>query len=159
MKNLKPYQLRELRERFEEKIFHSPDGCWLWTAAQTKSGYGHMNTGGEMTRAHRVSYVLYKGSIPDGLFVCHSCDVRLCVNPSHLFLATGKENSEDMVRKGRSTRGEKNSSAKLTEDDVRYLRSIPKRDKVRKLLFAKQHSIAYSSLAQIINRRKWKHVA
>lgn len=159
VKELKPYEIRELKERFEEKIFHSPDGCWIWTGAVTKRGYGHIRTNSTMTRAHRVSYFLYKGEDPGDLFVCHTCDVPLCVNPQHLFADTGKGNSEDMVRKGRSCRGEKNPSAKLTEDDVRHLRSIPKRDKVKRLLFAKQHGISPKSLSQIINRRKWKHVA
>lgn len=88
---------RPLKERFEEKYFVNQDGCWEWTASVDGKGYGQINLGREggkarLARAHRVSYELNVGEIPDGMFLDHICGVPKCVNPDHLRLATNQEN-------------------------------------------------------------------
>lgn len=84
------------------------DGCWLWTGGKSKVGYGMIREGRRGTPlilAHRFSYELLVGPIPDGLLACHKCDVRNCVNPQHIFIGTHADNTADMMRKGRNRHG------------------------------------------------------
>lgn len=92
---------RPAAERFWVKVQKSAD-CWLWTASLDRTGYGVFAlSAGHFARAHRYAYELLVGPIPDGLFLCHRCDVRTCVNPAHMFIGTAKDNTDDMHRKGR----------------------------------------------------------
>ena len=96
-----------LRERFMKKWTLEPDsGCWLWTGSRRRHGYGRMySLDRKGLSAHRVSWELFRGPIPDGLDVLHKCDNPPCVNPDHLFVGTMQDNMDDMVRKGRQARG------------------------------------------------------
>ena len=120
-----------LNERFARKYIPEPNsGCWLWTGSSNHRGYGTINAGGPTPGsrlAHRVSWTLANGEIPDGLWVLHRCDVPSCVNPDHLFLGTHDANMEDMVAKGRSVHrhGERNPRAKLSDGDVEFIRQSP----------------------------------
>lgn len=102
----------------------SVDGCWLWSLGTDRDGYGKAAMRGSSVRAHRLSYATFNGEITDGLDVCHTCDVRNCVNPKHLWLGTHADNNADMVAKQRQVRGSRAGRAKLTPKKVLRLRRL-----------------------------------
>lgn len=89
--------------RFWLRVEDNPGGCWNWTSTMKPNGYGHYSTHPDQWLAHRFAYTATYGPIPDGLFVCHTCDNRRCVRPAHLFLGTHDDNMRDMVAKKRQT--------------------------------------------------------
>jgi hypothetical protein len=90
---------RDPVEKFWEKVLRG-DGCWEWRAGRDQKGYGVTNVDGKGRKAHRVSWELTNGPIPDGMQVCHHCDNPPCVRPDHLFLGTNQDNVDDAYRKG-----------------------------------------------------------
>ena len=143
-----------VEERFWAKVNkNGADGCWGWTAYKNK-GYGYIKIDGKMIRAHRYSWELINGPIPDGLMVRHKCR-GLCVNPEHLELGTNKENQLDRIRDGTDDRGEKCVSAKLTNAQVLDIRS---RVNQTQKSIAKEFNVGKSTINFIINRKRWAHI-
>jgi hypothetical protein len=104
-------------QRFEKQLIPEPNtGCWVWLGFINQGGYGRFFYQGKMYSAHRISYLFFKGHIPDGLFVCHSCDNRWCVNPDHLWLGTRTDNTNDMWAKGRHLVKKRKLSFKIACD-------------------------------------------
>ena len=130
--------------------------CWLWTGGLTYKGYGQFMSGRTQYRAHRFSYELHSGPIPDGMFVCHHCDHRTCVNPKHLFLGTSQENTADRDRKGRHwvPVGEKHHKAKITPEMVADIRT----KRLRQKAFGALYGLSHHSVRDIQRRKCWKHL-
>jgi hypothetical protein len=91
------------QERFFKKV-NKTDSCWLWTGALSSRGYGSFRVDGKTISTHRLSYSWFKGEVPEGIFVCHTCDIPACVNPDHLWLGTNSDNMQDMIAKDRHGR-------------------------------------------------------
>ena len=114
-------------EHFREKSFQDPNsGCWLWALSCGRNGYGSTSRNGKTVGAHRLVYqIVHKiadADMSSDIFVCHKCDTPSCVNPDHLFMGTAQDNTSDCLKKGRSARGERSGSSKLTEADVILIR-------------------------------------
>jgi len=102
-------------ERLERGAKANPNtGCIEWVG-YTRGGYGSLRIDGKQLQAHRVAYEISKGPIPEGLFVCHKCDNRRCINIEHLFLGTNKDNVDDMVNKRRHNFGDKHPNTVVTK--------------------------------------------
>jgi hypothetical protein len=111
-------------ERFWKYVQRGePDDCWIWTASTDRYGYGQFKMDGKMVKAHRFSYTLAHGPIPDGLHVLHHCDNPPCVNPAHLFPGSHIDNMRDREAKGRGTRGTANGRCRLTDEEVAEIRN------------------------------------
>lgn len=148
---------QSLEERFWAKADKSGE-CWLWTGAMSRNGYGNFNFEGKYPGAHRVAWILAHGPIPENYFVCHSCDVKRCVNPSHLFLGTSADNQTDMANKGRSTRGERHPNVKLTTEQVLEIRRIFSMTGLSHQKIADLFGVTSGLILQIVHRKIWKYL-
>lgn len=155
-----------MTERFWAKVSKSA-GCWEWTAATNASGYGVFGNQkdnaalGIPVLAHRVSWEWSFGSIPTGLFVCHRCDNRKCVNPTHLFLGTALDNNRDCLAKGRNSlvraKGSRHGRAKLHETDVAEIRRRIAEGESQKVI-AESFGVNYRTISNIKTGVGWAHV-
>jgi len=153
---------RTNEERFMEKVelipFHT---CWEWIGAKhSKKGYGSFGYKNKVIKSHRVSYMLFVGSIPDNKHVLHRCDNPTCVNPRHLFLGTHKENMEDRNTKKRQAflKGSLNGNCKLTENDVLKIRNKYLTQKTSYAKLANEFKVSKKLILNIIQKRAWSHV-
>ncbi len=122
-----------LEERFHQKYtVDETTGCWLWNAGKQSDSYGTIQNGRQNLLAHRVSYQIHYGDIPDGLCVCHVCDIRNCVNPEHLFLGTDQDNADDKMEKGRHRLCSIQDLTPMAIADIRINKELKKMELARK---------------------------
>lgn len=160
-----------VERRFWAKVEKlSGDGCWMWTGAKAHFGYGSVRIRGKTLRAHRVSWEWAHGPIPNGLCVLHRCDTPACVRPSHLFLGTKAQNTQDMMRKGRgqytTRRGESSGAAKLTWDLVCEMRRIYSEENgafgkggkggITQKELGRRFGVSQALVGMIVRREIWK---
>ena len=132
-------------------------GCWNWKAYKNPAGYGQVRVDWKLWLTHRLAWACHKGSIPDTLLVLHTCDNPACCNPEHLFLGTHLDNVADKELKGRGNKGEVNPSAKLTLQDVRYIKQELAKRRSQSAL-AREFSVNRSCICKIASGALWKDV-
>ena len=145
---------RDPVERFWPQV-EKTEACWLFRGISNK-GYGSFRDGrGQNVQAHRFSWEIYNGPIPEGLFVLHRCDIRNCVNPGHLFLGTQLDNMKDASEKGRLRRGSNHPNSKLIEAEVRAIRQSSASQRT----LAVSYGVDQALISGIKAGKLWKHVA
>ena len=162
----------QVRQHIQESSTIDDNGCWLWNKHIAPNGYGTMRyAGGTNTGAHRVSFMVFNGEIPDGMVVRHHptlCNNKRCVNPEHLIVGTHQENIHDKILAGTMNQGESHYRSNLTESDVIMMREIydkhikgkgsasNKEHSVPKL--AKMFGVSYQLADRVCRRLTWKHL-
>lgn len=160
----RPKTVPSLFRRLVNNLKICANGCWEWVGWRDRGGYGKMTImNGRSWSSQVVSRVVWKlfhGDIPDGMLVCHRCDNPACFRPSHLFLGTSLDNNHDMWSKGRANPplGERAGNSKITEEQVRLIRSRHSVGGVTQRQLAQEFGIGYKAVCKIIHNQRWKHV-
>jgi hypothetical protein len=142
----------------------NPDGCWFWTGVKTSAGYGILSINYKNTFAHRFSYEIHGGTIPEHMLVCHHCDHPACINPSHLFLGTHSDNTQDMIMKNRQgsrfgkfehKAGEQHPRAKLTWEQIEEIRKL-RTSGIKLKEIANKFDVSITNIYDIVKLHTWK---
>lgn len=158
---------KRLLNRFSSRVnvpedwVENLEKCWIWIANTDRDGYGRISLKGFQYKAHRISWEIYNGPILNGLLVLHKCDNPSCVNPNHLFLGTHKDNSFDMVNKGRSNHflGSTNSRSILSEHDVLEILTSVENGAITSIdQIINKYKVSKSTIFQIFDGKNWQHV-
>lgn len=176
------YPRKSIEERFWSKVNKNgpihpvlKTRCWIWVAYKDADGYGTLWTQGMNRPAHRISWTIHFGDIPEGLCVCHYCDNSECTNPKHLWLGTSQENTKDRDLKGRQAKGDRhyyrmypeeivphkgedNGMAKLTEIEVKEVRRLHRTGKISISKLSLMFNVSYMTIYRIVKRILWKHI-
>lgn len=147
--------MKTIEKRFFEKVKKVGD-CWIWTGCISTCGYPQFWENGRHMRAHRFAYRHFVGELSEDMDVCHTCDIRSCVNPSHLFPGSNAENMADRNQKGRHAHGERHGSAKLTASQAREIVLLHRSGNGGCGKLAKQFCVSEWTVREIIQFKKWK---
>ena len=157
-----PSRLRDWIDKFDERA-NRGDGCWEWsgTRLQTEGqDYGLLYVDGKPWRAHRLSYLLHNGDLPDGALICHHCDNPPCVNPAHLYAGTYASNALDREQRlrRRIPRGESSATSVLTAEQVVEIRQLCSSRALMQREIATAFGISRAMVSMIHNRHSWTHI-
>lgn len=150
---------KSIEARFWPKV-KKTSSCWLWLAHKNNKGYGMIGVKKTMRLAHRVAYEIVIGTIPEGMCLLHSCDNRLCVNPSHLSVGSVKDNNLDMIKKGRDNKAHGTSVgiSKLNDTDVSQARVLYRNGGHTWRSLAQLFGVSHSVIGKALKGVTWKHV-
>jgi hypothetical protein len=153
------------RKRFEDKFIKKDEkSCWIWVGASCGKyiKYGSFRINGTTDKPHRIMYRIHKGQIPEGLWICHTCDNSLCINPNHLFLGTPADNAHDRDKKGRQVamKGEEHGMSKLTQKSIieikasmhRFITAYHKLE----INLAKKYGVTKTTIRDVRRGKTWK---
>ncbi len=145
-----------LSQKIQDNSVRVPEsGCWIWIGSLNKYGYGRLTFGAKTNiGAHRASYELRHGKIPDGLFALHRCDIKCCVNPDHIFIGTQQENMSDKVAKNRQAKGHRHGMSRLSEEQAKEA----KFGSARPSELAKKFNCSAVMIRQIRSGLYWRHL-
>lgn len=152
-----------LAERFERCCSPEPtSGCWLWTGATSKAGYGQISVVGRIRYAHRVALELGGKTIPSGLMALHRCDNKACVNPAHLYIGTAKQNTRDayargLLRRGPRAKPVRASWAKLTRQTAEQAFERWRFGETQTSI-AKSLGVSQSCISSLVRGESWRHI-
>jgi hypothetical protein len=157
------------RARFWSKVnrqsghFWNGSECWEWTASTDRTGYGHLSVAGKLRQAHRISFVLAHGPIPDELKILHHCDNRLCVRDEHLFGGDQHSNMADAAQKGRLRGfvlrcGEAQHAAALTDEIVRTILGEYSGARGQVRAFAARYGVTRRTIQLVLRGKTWRHI-
>lgn len=155
--NKMPKRKVSLRQRIENSYIPVTEcGCWIWLKGNYANGYGGIGINKKTILAHRASWMVFRGEIPQGMMVLHHCDNRLCINPDHLFLGTHIDNMNDRDKKGRNKPrpGILNPKAKLTVKDIVAIRN----SKLGPVEIARNYGMDRGTIWRIRTRKYWSHI-
>jgi hypothetical protein len=150
-----------IEARFWDHVEKLENGCWVWKATQHRKEYGQFYVHNKPVAAHRFSYELHYGQVPEGFYVCHNCpdgDNPACVNYNHLFAGTPADNTHDMQNKGRNAFGEKIGNSKLQPSQVLEIRSLYASGQYGVVQLAEMFGVDFTNISAITNRKTWKHL-
>lgn len=159
MRTGRPKETISLEDKFWSFVDKlGKDDCWNWKGNHFKQGYGRMyHHSIKEPKAHRLSYTINIGIIPDGLLVCHTCGNRSCVNPNHLYAGTNDDNMKDLANSG-ILKGENNPASKLTEFNVLQIRRMYDKGDKNTYELAKMFNVSQLLISQVVRGVAWKHV-
>lgn len=150
----KPQTMQIAKERITKTGYTiDTNGCWIWEGTKLDNGYGQISIEGKRFSPHRLAWQFVNGEIPEGMFICHSCDVRSCINPEHLFLGSSDDNINDMISKNRNVKHESHGMARLTWSDVKAIRSRYQSDSTSEI--AKDFNLEFGHVLRIGNNSAW----
>lgn len=151
---------RPIAERLWSKVVFLPTGCWEWTAG-TSGGYGsiRIENGRGAIAAHRLSWMLHHQADPGDLYICHTCDNRLCVNPWHLYAGTPADNTRDAIDRGRlrgnSNQGEAHNASRLTWEQVSEIRRMRADGQILRVI-AERYDVSLPNVYRIVSGQTWR---
>lgn len=158
-------KLDRLKKSFEKHVVKQ-DGCWDWKGSINRNGYTVMSCRKEIgpITGHKASWVIHKGSIPQYMHVCHTCDNRRCTNPDHLWIGTHKENNDDKISKGRARWaqpphkvGSDNGASKLVDEEVKKIKMLIESGRSCYSI-SKEFSVSSTTIKRIKNGINWSHI-
>jgi HNH endonuclease len=151
-----------IKQRLADAAKLDPEtGCLVWQRYIGTHGYGVLQITGGQKLAHRLAWETSNGPIPDGLYVCHRCDRRACINVDHMFLGTPTDNARDMIRKGRNASlvprsGEDHPGSKLSEEDVRKIRLLYEAGFASQPWLSAHMGVSQVTISRIVRQKIWR---